>query len=210
VRAAANSVARVGDYMPLLRALASLDPPLFIFGGIAETVLLDGGLRPSHGDVDILIRRDEFELRTGQLGELGFHDFAVYYEPRPARPLVLGSSRDDVAVELNMLDHDAAGSPYFAVRTEEGPVSISVPGDLFDWPATIIDGVPIRTLSPLALIQIRAGLTATRVFGPLRPGKDDVQQARLIEAFFPDVSEESLKPRIASIADHNPVQKGSP
>jgi hypothetical protein len=83
--------------MPLLRDLASLDPPLFVFGGIAETVLLDRGLGPSHADVDILIRRDEFELRTGQLGELGFYDFAVYYEPRPTRPLVLGSSRDDLA-----------------------------------------------------------------------------------------------------------------
>ena len=51
------------------------------------------------------------------------------------------------------------------VRTEEGPVSISVPGDLFDWPPRIIDGVPIHTLSPLALVHIRPGLTATRVSG---------------------------------------------
>lgn len=198
---AADSVACVADYMPLLHDLASLDPPLFIFGGIAETVLLDHELRPSHGDVDVVTRRDELKLRTEQLDELGFHDFAVYYEPRPGRPLVLGSSRDDLALELNLLDHDPTGSPYFAVLTEDGPVSISVPANLFDWPPTIIDGVPIRTLSPLALIQIRAGLTTTGVFGPPRLGKDDAQQARLIEAFFPDASEEALKPRIAPIAD---------
>jgi len=187
--------------MPLLRDLASLDPPLFIFGGIAETVLLDRALGPSHGDVDVLIPRDQFELRTEQLGGLGFHDFAVYYEPRPGRPLVLGSSRGDLALELNLLDHDAKGSPYFAVRTEDGPVSISMPPDLFDWPPTIIDGMLIRTLSPLALVQIRAGLTATGVFGPPRPGKDDAHQDRLVEVFFPDASEVSLMPRIAAVAD---------
>jgi hypothetical protein len=191
----------VGDYRPLLRELASLDPPLFIFGGIAEKALLDGALGSSHGDIDVLVRRDEFELRTGQLGELGFHDFAVYYEPRPARPLVLGSARGDLALELNLLDHDETGSPYFAVRTEQGPVSISMPADLFDWPPTILDGVTIRTLSPLALIQIRAGLTATGVFGPPRSAKDDAHQARLVETFFPDASEESLRPRIAPLAD---------
>ena len=191
----------MGDYTPLLRDLASLEPPLFIFGGIAETLLLDGALSPSHGDVDVLIARDQLELRTEQLGVLGFHDFAVYYEPRPGRPLVLGSSRDDLALELNLLDYDATGSPYFAVRTEDGPVSISMPLDLFDWPPTIIDGVAVRTLSPLALIQIRAGVTATGVFGPPRPGKDDAHQARLVEAFLPDASEELLQPRIAPITD---------
>jgi hypothetical protein len=41
-----------------------------------------------------------------------------------------------------------------------------MPRDLFDWAPTTIDGVAIRTLSPLALIQIRVGLAATGVFGP--------------------------------------------
>ena len=191
----------MADYLPLLRELASLDPPLFIFGGIAETVLLERALSPSHGDVDVLIPRDELELRTEQLAELGFNGFAVYYEPRPGRPLVLGSTRGDLALELNLLDHDATGNPFFAVRTEDGPVAISMPRDLFDWPPTIIDGVQIRTLSPLALIQIRAGVTATGVFGPPRPGKDEAHQSRLIQAFFPDASDESHRPRIAAIAD---------
>ncbi len=113
---------RVVDYMPLLRELAPIEPPLFIFGGIAEAVLLDRALSPAHGDVDVLIRRDELESRTAQLAEHGFHDFAVYYEPRPGMPLVLGSSRGDLVIELNLLDHDANGSPFFAVRTEDGPV----------------------------------------------------------------------------------------
>ena len=190
--------------MPLLGELASLNPPPFIFGGIAEGVLLDRAVGPSHGDVDVLIPRDQLELMTEQLGELGFHDFAVYYEPRPGRPLVLGSSRGDLALELNLLDRDATGSPYFAVRTEDGPVAISMPRNLFDWPPTIIDGVPIRTLSPLALIQIRAGVTVTGVFGPPRPGKDDLHQARLIAAYFPNADEALEEPRIRAITENQP------
>jgi hypothetical protein len=187
--------------MPLLRELSPLDPPLFVFGGIAESVLLEGMPSASHGDVDVLIRRDQLELQAKHLGELGFHDFAVYYEPRPGKPLVLGSSRGGLALELNLLDQDATGSPYFAVRTDNGVVAISLPRDLFDWAPTTIGGVTIRTLSPLALIQIRAGLTTTGVFGPPRPGRDKSRQTQLIETFFPSASEESLQPRIAAIAD---------
>ena len=192
---------RVTDYMPLLGELASLEPPLFIFGGIAEEVLLDRAVSPLHGDVDVLIPRVQLELRTEQLGKVGFRDFAVYYEPLPGRPLVLGSSRGDLGLELNLVDHDETGRPFFVVGTEDGPVAISVPKDLFEWPPTIIGGVPIHTLSPLALIQIRAGLTATGVFGPPRPDKDEARQARLIQAFFPDRDEDSLMPRISAIAD---------
>jgi hypothetical protein len=41
------------------------------------------------------------------------------------------------------------------------PASISMPSDLFQWAPTIIDDVPVYTLSPLALAHIRAGATAT-------------------------------------------------
>jgi hypothetical protein len=191
----------VGDYLGLLRELASFDPPVFVFGGIAEEALLDGALSSSHGDVDVLIPRHELGSQVERFGELGFRDFAVYYEPRPGRPSVLGSSYAELALELSLVDYDATGSPYFPVRSENGVVAIFVPHDMFAWPATTIDDVPIRTLSPLALVQIRAGVTATGVFGPPRPGKDALRQARLIAAFFPDTDEASLQPRIAAIAN---------
>ena len=45
----------MSDYLGLLRDLASLDPPVFVFGGIAEEALLDGAVSLSHGDLDVLI-----------------------------------------------------------------------------------------------------------------------------------------------------------
>jgi hypothetical protein len=59
----------------------------------------------------------------------------------------------------------------------------------------------IHTLSPLALVHLRAGASATRAFGPERPGKDDIAQTRMIETFFPDADPDLLRPTITRIGD---------
>lgn len=147
----------------------------------------------------MLIPRTELEWRLRQLAVLGFDAFTVYYEPRPGLPLVYGCTRGDLALELSLVDYDPAGNPFFVVRTDDAAVAISVPADLFRWPPTVIDGVSIHTLSPLALVHVRAGASATRAFGPERPGKDDVHQARMIETFFSDADPERLRPTITPL-----------
>jgi len=195
----ASYAVAVPDFLGLLRELAELKPPLFVFGSVAEAALLDGELSQSHRDLDVLIPRTELEWRLRQLAVLGFDAFTVYYEPRPGLPLVYGCTRGDLALELSLVDYDPAGNPFFVVRAEGGAVAISVSADLFQWPPTVIDGVSIHTLSPLALVQVRAGASTTGAFGPERPGKDDVQQARMIETFFSDAAPERLRPTIAPI-----------
>lgn len=185
----------MADYLGFLREVATIEPPLFVFGGIAEAVLLDGRLDPTHGDIDVLTPRAELEFHIERLGDLGFAPFDVYYEPRPGLPLVFGRIRGGLALELSVLDYDPAGMPYFVLGADSGAVSVALPADLFDWPSTIVSGVPVHTLSPLALLQIRSGATTTGAFGPTRP-QDTARQARLIEAFFPDSDPESLEPRI--------------
>jgi hypothetical protein len=191
----------VSDVVGLLRELAALEPPLFVFGSVAEAALLDGELSGSYGDVDVVVPRTELEWRLQQLALLGFEAFTVYYEPRPGLPLVYGGTRGDLALELSLVDYDDWGNPFFVVRADEGAVAISVPADLFRWPATVIDGVLVHTLSPLALVHLRAGVSATGAFGPERPGKDDVGQARMIETFFRDTDPRRLRPTITPIAD---------
>ena len=158
------------------------------------------GSTPSHGDVDLLTPWTEVEHRIERLGDFGFAPFEVYFEPRPGLPLVYGSTRDDLALELSVLDYDSAGMPYFALPADAAVVAVAVPGDLFEWPPTIVSGVRIHTLSPLALIQIRSGGMTTGAFGPTRP-QDTTRQNRLIEAFFPDSDPTSLEPRITTIGD---------
>ena len=186
----------MGDYLGLLREVAEIEPPLFTFGSVAEAVLLDGALASSPGDLDVLVPRAQLDRRLKQLGGLGFAEFSVYYEPRPGLPMVLGAARDDVAVEVSVVDVDAEGAPYFALRTDPGVVSVSVPADLFAWPPTIVADVVIHTISPLALFQIRAGCMTTQAFGVPRD-RDASRQQRLKARFFPDAAEATLQPVIA-------------
>ena len=46
-------------YYDLATNLGTVDPPLFIFGGIAEDILFHGRLTRPHSDIDVLIYRDE-------------------------------------------------------------------------------------------------------------------------------------------------------
>src|SRR5262249_18222858 len=96
----------VAGYLGLLRELAAVEPPLFVFGSVAEAVLLDDELSKTHGDVDVAIPRTELGLRLRQLAVLGFDAFNVYYEPRPGLPLVYGSARGDLVLELSLVDFD--------------------------------------------------------------------------------------------------------
>ena len=191
----------MAGYLELLRELSAVDPPLFVFGSVAEAVLLDGKLAASHGDLDVLVVRSELELRLRQLDDLGFAAFTVYYEPRPGLPLVYGSAREELALELSLLDIDPDGYPYFVVSTDDGPASISMPSDLFQWAPTIIDDVPVYTLSPLALVHIRAGATATGAFGPQRPETDDARQGRLVDVFLSNIDPAQLEPTIARVSE---------
>ncbi|MGN6170822.1 MAG: hypothetical protein ACTHQQ_22030 [Solirubrobacteraceae bacterium] len=183
----------MGDYLELLRELEPIAPPLFVFGSVAEAVLLDGWPAPPHGDLDVVVRRTELDLRLAQMRSLGFSGFSVKYEPRAAYPMVLGASRDELNLEISVVDFDA-GRPHFVVQSEAGLVSISVPDDLFDWPPTATHDVVVHTLSPLALFEIRAGLITTGAFGPPRE-RDVARQKRLKDRFFPDADEASLQPR---------------
>lgn len=127
--------------------------------------------------------------------------FTVYYEPRPGLPLVYGSTREELVLELSLLDIDPAGHPYFVVGTDKGPVSISVSPDLFQWAPTIIDGVPVHTLSPLALVHIRAGATATGAFGPPRPEKGGTRHSRRVDVFLSNVDPAQLEPTVTPISE---------
>jgi|1186.fasta_scaffold157472_2 hypothetical protein len=173
----------MGDYLDLLRELAALEPPVFAFGSVAEAILLDGRPGAHHGDLDVMIRRDEVAARLDQFAELGFGPFEVMYEPRPGLPLVLRADRGDVRLEPGVVDYDDRGRPYFALRPADRVVTVPLRPDLFDWPPTMVDGIVVHTLSPHAMLEIRAGLDASRAFSAPRPGDDGDRHARLRERF---------------------------
>ena len=99
---------------------------------------------------------------------------------------VYGSTRAEIALEPIYFDLDPAGNPFFVVSTDAQPAAISMPPDLLQWPPTIINDIPIHTLSPLALVHIRAGAAETGAFGTPR-SPEGARQAQLVEAFLAGV-----------------------
>ena len=183
------------SYLELIGAISELDPPLFVFGGVAEDALLDRRLSRPHADVDVMVARDELGQRMRQCDAIGFRDFEVNYEAIRGRPLVLSAQAGELYLELGVCDSDTDGY-YFAVIDQASHLcNIRVTEDLFAYPATLIEGTPVHTISPLALYQIREGLGITGSFGALRP-KDLAVQHRLKSAFLADHAEEKLRPRI--------------
>lgn len=189
-------------YLEVIKEMAALDPPLFVFGGIAEDALLDHELSRPHSDIDVMVLREELSQRLGQCETLGFNGFEAYYEPIREMPLVLGGHRGSLNLELGILDRDARGH-YFAVTDRAGDLyRVYLPDDLFDYPATLIEGTLMHTLSPLALYQVRAGLEITKTFGGLRP-KDLAPQRRLRALFLADRADAALRPRIENVSSHS-------
>ena len=189
--------ARVSNvsYLPIIEQLASLEPAVYVFGGIAEDALLDGSITRPHGDVDVLVGRVSLDLHLEQLGSFGFSDFQVFFEPQPGRPLVRGSSHGDRHVELGVFDELEPGVASFVLPVDEGLVRVHLPEGMFLHPIGLIDGVPIRTVSPLALYQLREAFIRTGVLGPPRD-KDRAAQARLRTELLGSIPDDELVPRM--------------
>ena len=193
-------VAMAASYRDLVRQLSALEPPAYIFGGVAEDVLFEGVLDRSHGDLDVLLPRKALPERIAQMQRLGFPSLEVYYEPLPGRSLVLGCSSGDLHVEFGIVDEDASGL-YFVAGAPDGTLQrVEITGDLFGHPPVIVDGLAVHVASPLGLYQMREAFMRLGTFGPPRE-KDIVAQGRLREDFLERADEGALAPRMGPFVD---------
>lgn len=179
--------------LELLRRVMAWDPPVTIFGGFAEDALLHGRVTRPHEDIDVLVMRDELDLRLDQAAALGFTDWHLRFAVVRERPLVIGSIRDTLNLEFIVFDRDERGDVYWEMPTPEGLARLYLPDDALTWRSSRIEDVEVRTFSPRGLYHIRVGVT--ELFGGLRP-KDRVAQAALRARFFQGVPEEALAPRV--------------
>lgn len=184
-------------YLELLRQLAELNPAPAVMGGFAEDALLAGYPTRAHADIDLLIPWPELAARCEQFADLGFPRFETYFEEVPGRPLVLHAESASLHLELGVANLDEHGLPWFRLPAEkqEEHYVIRMPPDTFHYPASQLAGIPVRTISPLALYQMRAAFAFTGAFGAQRP-HDVRTQARLRTTFWPATSEGSLQPDI--------------
>ena len=190
-----NEKIRLNNYGELARAVVEIAPPLFVFGGFAEDVLINGRVTRPHSDLDVLIFRDEVDARLTQFKSLGFTDWEVWWQPRPGLPLVYHSTRGDIDLEPSVFERDARGSYFVLEDTQAVLHRVNLPADTFDYPPIEADAIAWRILSPLCLYQIRAAIETLGPFGP--PREKDVAAQRVVrEKFLSRLNEEDLLPRI--------------
>ena len=72
---------------------------------------------------------------------------------------------------------------FYIADVEDRLLHVELSDGVFDHPPSTLGGVAVRTVSPLALYQIRAGIEMAGGFGPMRP-KDVAAQEALHERFF--------------------------
>ena len=176
-------------------------------GGFAEDALLAGTVTREHADVDLLLPRHEEALRLGQIRELGFTEVETWGEAEPGVPFYLFAQNGELKLELGIADEIGGRilcrvhGVTFDIGGEPAPAGYQVvlPDDTFDRPPVALDGIAVRPVSPLALLQLRAGIASQGTFGELSERQRESGRA-LRERFFPGRSEAELEPAIEPLA----------
>jgi hypothetical protein len=192
--------------LELLQRMAALDPAPCLIGGYAEDALLAGTVPRPHVDIDWLVPRRELPLRLAQARELGFGELETWGESAPGEPFYLYGENGELKLEAGVADEIDGRvcvrihSLTFEIDGEPPHVGyqIVMPQDTFEYPPVAIDGLLVRTASPLALYQLRSGIASQGSFGKLSAQQQESAR-RLNERFFPRHSEADLGPRIVSL-----------
>jgi hypothetical protein len=187
------------NYRRFLESVMAFEPPVHVFGGVAEDALLHGAVVRPHEDLDVLVGRDTLQRQLDNAHAIGFGSVEVRFQPIEGVPVVIGTTDGHMDLEISAYDLTAEGGVFFhMVDDEDRLLRVQLSEGVFDHPMSLLDGVPIRTVSPLALYQIRTGIEMAGGFGPLRP-KDIAAQEGLHARFFPNATVESLRPTLTYV-----------
>ncbi len=114
-------------WLPIVAELCALDPPVWVFGGIAEEALLEGSVTREHGDIDLLVNRNALARHMHGFEAFGYPPPQVYFEVVSGSPLVLGAERDGMPMEIGVHDEMEPGIASFVLPTAAGLTSSSCP-----------------------------------------------------------------------------------
>lgn len=187
-----------GSRAQLERLGEMADLPVLVTGGYAEEALLHGKVTREHHDIDLLALRSDATKVTEELVARGYD---VQPQPGPnGEPYKLLIQKDGVEGDIGLLDFDdKRQQPYIDLRNQDGTEHRVFLDEDLRGRQVEVDGRSMRTVSPLTLMQQREAVTSTGRFEP-RP-HDAAVQAELKAKFYPDSSDESLKPKVETISD---------
>ena len=189
--------------LELVRRMAAREPPPCLIGGYAEDALLAGAVTRPHVDIDWMVPRRELALRRAQARGLGFGKFETWGESAPGEPFYLYAENGDLKLEVGVADEED-GRVYiriyrlaFDIDGREAPAGyrLLLPRDTFEHPPVELQGLAVRTASPLALYQLRIGIAAQGSFGPLSAQQRESAR-RLKERFCPRTADRDLLPHV--------------
>jgi hypothetical protein len=167
-----------------LRKIASLAPPLYVMGGIAEDLLLRGNVVEGHRDLDMLVPVKHLGLAAEQLVSIGLA--WVPHDDQPGRPWVFGANTS-LPVEVWPCLTTASGEYFVVVPGSDGRhFRLELPSDTF-LHAPREAGLKLHTVSPLALYRMRLASAQTRHEG-MRSERDLAIAAKLRLAFLNDMT----------------------
>jgi hypothetical protein len=183
--------------------MASLDPPPCFMGGYAEDALVAGAVTRPHGDLDWIFPRRELDLRLAQAEQLKFSGFSTQGEAAPGVPFYLQAEAGEVQLDLGVADEEdgwvwmKVHRLLFEVDGQEAPAGYRarLADDTFDHPPVALEGVEIRTASPLALYQVRIAIAGRGSFGQL-PDRQRESSRLLREKFFPGRPAADIEPLV--------------
>ena len=184
--------------LDLISELMALKPPIHLFGGFAEDAVLYGKVSRPHQDVDVLIWLDELAMRIEQVRAFGFDSFQVRFESAPGHPLAVAAQSNGLDLEFCIGERDSRGRAFFYRPSSTGLQRCWLPPDALSYPTQNLEGVLVRTVSPLTLYQVREALA--EVFGGMRP-KDRSMQAALHDRFFARLTADDLVPEVEAVTD---------
>ena len=175
-----------------LADLMQLSPPRFLLGGWAEDAILHGKPSRPHNDIDLMVPLGDLPLVLRQLEALGFRDPHLKFQIQKGKPIVVSVFREDVEVEVILHQLAKDGRAFYDLPVGDKVQRLWLPSDAFTHKGRI-GHVEVRTVTPLALYQIREFLQ--HVFGGMRD-KDRVSQANLKAKYFASATEKDLLPRM--------------
>jgi hypothetical protein len=188
------------EYRVLLKCLATLSPPIFIMGGFAEDALLFHRITGQRADLDVLVIRPQLNQQLQQLTALGLAESTTSLDEVSKHPLILRASVNSPHIEIWVSTPEPSGSYSFEVEGQSPSTRfrLYLPEDTFHYPATLIEGIAIQTVSPLALYHLRAISAMTRHVGEKR-AKDLAVQEQLRRTFLADQDEQKLTPKLRQL-----------
>ncbi len=173
----------------LIKDISGMDFPAYLAGGYAADVLIQesGGVVSSdsfdaHADIDMVIRKEDIENLEEGIKSLGLNSKSRLEENQSVPSKLYLKNASGLQADFGVMDVSESGEPFIVTNVITNGyadvIKVLFSQDMFSYGEIVLDGKPIRVISPKSLIQ------SYSFYGQMRD-KDRIRAQRLIDKYFP-------------------------